>query len=68
MSVITNIDKDHLENHENSFDILKKNFLEFINNLPFYGLCLLNMNDINSRSIINKISRPVKTFGIDTKC
>ena len=65
MSVITNIDKDHLENHENSFDILKKNFLEFINNLPFYGLCLLNMNDINSRSVINKISRPIKTFGID---
>ncbi len=46
MSVITNIDKDHLENHKNSFDILKKNFLEFINNLPFYGLCLLNLNDI----------------------
>ena len=36
MSVITNIDKDHLENHENSFDVLKKNFLEFINNLPFF--------------------------------
>ena len=65
MSVITNIDKDHLENHENSFDILKKNFLEFINNLPFYGLCLININDINSRSIVKKISRPVKTFGID---
>ena len=65
MSVITNIDKDHLENHENSFDILKKNFLEFINNLPFYGLCLLNIDDINTRSIINRISRPIKTFGVD---
>ena len=65
MSVITNIDKDHLENHQNSFDILKKNFLEFINNLPFYGLCLLNLNDINTKSIISKISRPVKTYGID---
>ena len=67
MSVITNIDKDHMENHENSFDILKKNFLEFINNLPFYGLCLLNIDDINTRSIINKISRPIKTFGEDEK-
>jgi len=65
MSVITNIDKDHMENHENSFDILKKNFLEFINNLPFYGLCLLNIDDINTRSIINRISRPIKTFGVD---
>ena len=65
MSVITNIDKDHLENHQNSFDILKKNFLEFVNNLPFYGLCLLNLNDINTKSIISKISRPVKTYGID---
>lgn len=65
MSVITNIDKDHLENHSSSFEILKKNFLEFINNLPFYGLCLLNINDINTRSIIGKISRPVKTFGLN---
>ena len=65
MSIITNIDKDHLENHKNSFDILKKNFLEFISNLPFYGLCLLNLNDINTKSIINKISRPFKTYGFD---
>ena len=65
MSVITNIDKDHLENHGYSFDILKKNFLEFINNLPFYGLCLLNINDINTKSIIGKISRPFKTFGLN---
>jgi len=65
ISVITNIDRDHLENHNNSFDVLKQNFLAFINNLPFYGLCLLNINDINTKSIINKISRPVKTFGID---
>ena len=65
MSVITNIDKDHLENHKNSFDVLKKNFKEFVNNLPFYGLCILNISDINTKSIINKISRPVKTFGFD---
>ena len=65
MSIITNIDKDHLENHKNSFDVLKKNFLEFISNLPFYGLCLLNLNDINTKSIINKISRPFKTYGLD---
>lgn len=66
MSVITNIDKDHLENHKNSFDFLKKNFIEFVNNLPFYGLCLLNISDINTKSIIPKISRPIKTFGFDT--
>ncbi len=65
MSVITNIDKDHLENHGYSFDILKRNFIEFINNLPFYGLCLLNISDINTKSIIKKISRPIKTFGIE---
>ena len=65
MSIITNIDKDHLENHKNSFDFLKKNFVEFVNNLPFYGLCLLNISDINTKSIINKISRPIKTFSFD---
>jgi UDP-N-acetylmuramate--alanine ligase len=56
-----------LENHNNSFDVLKKNFLEFINNLPFYGLCLINANDINSKSIIGQISRPFKTFGFETE-
>ena len=67
ISLVTNIDKDHLENHDNSFDVLKKNFIEFINNLPFYGLCLLNKGDINTLSVINKISRPIKTFGIDVE-
>ena len=65
MSVITNIDKDHLENHGHSFDKLKRNFIGFVNNLPFYGLCLLNVSDINTKSIIKKISRPIKTFGIE---
>ena len=34
--------------------------------LPFYGLCLINANDINSKSIIGQISRPFKTFGFET--
>ncbi len=65
ISVITNIDKDHLENHQGSFCVLKKNFVKFVNNMPFYGLCLINKSDINTMSLINDLARPIKTFGID---
>ncbi|MBH32447.1 MAG: UDP-N-acetylmuramate--L-alanine ligase [Gammaproteobacteria bacterium] len=68
ISVITNIDKDHLVNHSNNFDTLKENFVKFIHNLPFYGLCIININDIEILSIMDKISRPIKTFGIEKKC
>ena len=63
MSLITNIDNDHID-HYGSFEKLKESFLNFANNIPFYGCCSLNIHDENIRSIRPFIKRPVVTFGI----
>jgi UDP-N-acetylmuramate--alanine ligase len=63
MSVITNIDNDHLD-HYGSFENLKDSFTEFANKVPFYGHCSVNIQDKNIQKIRNKIKKPVITFGI----
>ena len=63
MSVITNIDNDHLD-HYGSFQNLKDSFTEFANKVPFYGHCSINIEDENLRAIRKYIKKPVITFGI----
>lgn len=64
ISVITNIDADHLSAYENDFEKLRNAFIEFIHNLPFYGLVILCVDDENVRGIIPEISRPYLTYGL----
>lgn len=61
-SVITNIDNDHLD-HYQTFDNLKKAFVEFANKIPFYGLLALNKEDDMLMSLLPKITSPYYTFG-----
>ncbi len=63
MSVITNIDNDHLD-HYGTFENLKKSFTEFANKVPFYGHCAVNIQDENIKVIRKDIKKPVITFGI----
>ena len=67
IAVITNIDNDHLINHDNSFDKLKDNFIKFSNNIPFYGKCIINKSDKNISKIEKKIFRKKISFSINTK-
>jgi UDP-N-acetylmuramate--alanine ligase len=64
IALITNIDRDHLENYENSFENLKKAFLEFLHHLPFYGAAILCVDDPEVEALIPQISRAVVTFGL----
>jgi UDP-N-acetylmuramate--alanine ligase len=64
VSIITNIDNDHLVNHEGDFEKLKSSFVGFLHNLPFYGLAVLCFDDENVRSILPRVGRPVVTYGI----
>ncbi len=66
MSVITNIDNDHLD-HYGSLENLKEAFINFSNKVPFYGVVALNANDKPSVEILNKLKRPHKFFGVDSK-
>lgn len=64
IALITNIDRDHLESYENSFENLKKAFLEFLQHLPFYGAAILCIDDPEVRALIPQVSRAVVTFGL----
>lgn len=64
ISVITNIDADHLSSYENDFEKLRIAFIEFIHNLPFYGLVILCVDDEVVRGIIPELSRPYLTYGL----
>jgi UDP-N-acetylmuramate--alanine ligase len=63
ISVVTNIDMDHMETYHGSFHELKQAFIDFIHTLPFYGLSVLCNEDQHVREILPKISRPVCTYG-----
>ncbi len=64
IALITNIDRDHLENYENSFEHLKKAFLEFLHHLPFYGAAILCIDDPEVEALVPHVSRAVVTFGL----
>lgn len=63
ISIVTNIDRDHLETYQNDFSVLKKTYLQFLHRLPFYGLAVLCLDDPEIRSIIHEIERPILTYG-----
>ncbi|NNM60209.1 MAG: UDP-N-acetylmuramate--L-alanine ligase [Legionellales bacterium] len=65
MSVVTNIDADHMGTYHDDFNQLKEAFLRFIHQLPFYGLAVLCVDDPVVRGLMGQISRPVITYGFD---
>jgi UDP-N-acetylmuramate--alanine ligase len=64
VSIVTNIDADHMETYGNDFSVLKKTFIEFLHNLPFYGLAVMCIDDPVVRDILPEVSRPVLTYGV----
>lgn len=64
ISVVTNIDNDHLATHDGDFARLRQSFVDFLHNLPFYGLAVLCVDDAEVRSILPLVGRPIVTYGI----
>jgi UDP-N-acetylmuramate--alanine ligase len=64
MAVVTNIDQDHMETYQNSFQRLKDTFVEFLHHLPFYGLAVMCLDDEGVREVLPQISKPVITYGV----
>jgi len=63
IAVVTNIDPEHLE-HYGSFDRVKDAFVEFVENVPFYGLAVLCVDHPEVQNIIGRIrDRRIVTFG-----
>jgi len=65
ISIVTNIDQDHMGTYDNNFDRLKATFVEFLHRLPFYGLAILCTDDPIVREILPVISRPIVTYGLN---
>lgn len=63
VAVVTNIDADHMGTYGFDFSRLTGTFVEFLHNLPFYGLAVLCVDDSNVRDIIPRVSRPTLTYG-----
>ncbi len=64
ISIVTNVDQDHLGTHEGDFERLKQSFVDFLHNLPFYGLAVICADDPVVAEMIPRINRPVVTYGI----
>ena len=63
IAIVTNIDNDHLATHDGDFSRLKQSFVDFLHNLPFYGLAVLCADDANVQSILESVGRPFVTYG-----
>ncbi|PCH97132.1 MAG: UDP-N-acetylmuramate--L-alanine ligase [Gammaproteobacteria bacterium] len=63
VSVITNIDKDHMETYQGDFEKLKDTYIEFLHNLPFYGLAVVCIDNPVVRELLPRIGRQVITYG-----
>ena len=63
LAVVTNIDADHMETYQHDFARLKQAFVDFLQNLPFYGSAILCADDAHVREIMPFVSKPIVTYG-----
>ena len=63
VSIVTNIDADHMVTYGNDFNRLRNTFMEFLHHLPFYGLAVLCIDDDEVRAMEPQVPRPVRTYG-----
>jgi len=63
LAVVTNIDADHMATYDGDIDKLKSSFIEFLHNLPFYGLAVVCNDDPGVNDVLADIGRSVTTYG-----
>ncbi len=66
ISLVTNIDTEHLDFYKD-LDEIKETFLEFINQVPFYGLNILCLEDENIQSLLPRIKKRMVTYGFSAQ-
>lgn len=63
VAVVTNIEADHMDTYGGDFKNLENNFIDFLHNLPFYGLAVLCVDDNTITELMPRITRPTVTYG-----
>ncbi len=65
VSVVTNIDADHMETYGHDFERLKQAFVDFLHRLPFYGVAVLCVDDPNVRDLLPRVAKQIVTYGFE---
>ncbi|MEW6678145.1 MAG: UDP-N-acetylmuramate--L-alanine ligase [Pseudomonadota bacterium] len=68
ISVVTNIDADHMDTYGHDFGRLKDAFVEFLHRLPFWGMAVVCADDPVVRELLPRIDKPVMTYGTTEDC
>ncbi len=66
LAIVTNIDADHMSTYDGDLEKLRNSFIEFLHNLPFYGLAILCADDPGVNKVLGLIGRSTVTYGIDS--
>ena len=66
LAIVTNIDADHMSTYDGDIDKLRLSFVEFLHNLPFYGLAVMCTDDDGVNKILARVGRSMITYGIDS--
>lgn len=64
IAVVTSIDAEHLE-YYGTLDRIKHAFVDFCNDVPFYGYSIVCWDDVNTRSVLGEIQSACITYGIE---
>ena len=64
IAIVTNIDQDHMETYGGDIQRLKDTFVEFLHQVPFYGLTVVCLDDAGVRDVLPRINKPVRTYGV----
>jgi len=67
LAIVTNIDADHMSTYEGDLEKLRNGFIEFLHNLPFYGLAVVCADDPGVREIVGQVGRSIITYGVDNE-
>ena len=67
LAVVTNIDADHMSTYDGDIEKLKAGFIEFLHNLPFYGLAVVCTDDPGVNDVLADIGRSITTYGTNEK-
>jgi UDP-N-acetylmuramate--alanine ligase len=67
LAIVTNIDADHMSTYDGDVEKLHQGFIDFLQNLPFYGLAILCADDPGVNEIIGRIGRSAVTYGVDNE-
>ena len=66
LAIVTNIDADHMSTYAGDIEKLRSGFVNFLHNLPFYGLAVVCTDDPGVRAVLGQIGRSIMSYGIES--